>query len=162
MNSLNKLQWEKKKKKKSQGLYLIRHTRVTMATSMAQAKDAEIWIIVVIVIHRFPPPSPPPPTPRFKIRVSLYEDVHVFADLHWFPFRNHFNNDCAGICWAARNTKSLHLSLYVCTALLKCRHCTELKWLCSGSLCTRIWLFWKIVLLCRFFFSFFLTKHNRR
>lgn len=30
VNSLNKLQWEKKK---SQGLYLIRHTRVTMATS---------------------------------------------------------------------------------------------------------------------------------
>ncbi len=36
---------------KSQGPYLIRHTRVTMATSMAQAKNAEIWIIVVIMIH---------------------------------------------------------------------------------------------------------------
>lgn len=59
---------------------------------------------------------------------------------------------------ATRKASTYHC--YVCTALLKCRHCTELKWLCSGSLCTRIWLFWKIVLLCRFVFSFFLTKHN--
>lgn len=53
---------------------------------------------------------------------------------------------------ATRKASTYHC--YVCTALLKCRHCTELKWLCSGSLCTRIWLFWKIVLLCRYFFHF--------
>lgn len=59
---------------------------------------------------------------------------------------------------ATRKASTYHR--YVCIALLQCRHCTELKWLCSGSLYTRIWLFRKIVLLCRYFFSFFLTKHK--